>query len=105
MQTGPKTADWVFFWIVAGARFLLPLTIPRYPLPGIVASLLFVAMAFAAIHFGMVDIGFVSKSGKTVEPMDVFWAVVIGLGGVIPAGTLVRLICLATRMVSVFACA
>jgi hypothetical protein len=40
MQTGPETADWVFFWIVAGARFLLPLTIPRYPLPGIVASLL-----------------------------------------------------------------
>jgi len=33
-------SDWVIFWAVAGARFLLPLTIPRYPLPGIVASLL-----------------------------------------------------------------
>jgi hypothetical protein len=30
---------WVF-WVVAVARFLLPLTIPRYPLPGIIASLL-----------------------------------------------------------------
>jgi hypothetical protein len=29
---------WVF-WIVAIARFLIPLTIPRYPLPGIIASL------------------------------------------------------------------
>ena len=39
MQSVPETADWVIFWLVAGARFLLPLTIPRYPLPGIVASL------------------------------------------------------------------
>lgn len=28
------------FWIVAGARFLAPLTIPRFPLPGILASLI-----------------------------------------------------------------
>jgi hypothetical protein len=28
------------FWIVATARFLIPLTIPRYPLPGIIASLI-----------------------------------------------------------------
>ena len=34
-----QTSDWLIFWIVAGARFLLPLTIPRYPLPGIIASL------------------------------------------------------------------
>jgi len=34
------TSDWLVFWIVAGARFLLPLTIPRYPLPGIIASLI-----------------------------------------------------------------
>jgi hypothetical protein len=34
------TSDWWIFWAVAGARFLLPLAIPRYPLPGIVASLL-----------------------------------------------------------------
>ena len=34
-----ETSDWLIFWVVAGARFLLPLTIPRYPLPGIVASL------------------------------------------------------------------
>jgi len=36
---GTESADWLIFWVVAGARFLLPLTIPRYPLPGIVASL------------------------------------------------------------------
>jgi len=34
-----ETSDWLIFWAVAAARFLLPLTIPRYPLPGIVASL------------------------------------------------------------------
>ncbi len=34
-----ETSDWLVFWIVAAARFLLPLTIPRYPLPGIIASL------------------------------------------------------------------
>jgi len=33
------TSDWLIFWVVAGARFLLPLAIPRYPLPGIIASL------------------------------------------------------------------
>lgn len=33
------TSDWLIFWIVAVARFLLPLTIPRYPVPGILASL------------------------------------------------------------------
>jgi hypothetical protein len=30
---------WVF-WVVAIARFLVPLTIPRFPLPGIIASLI-----------------------------------------------------------------
>jgi hypothetical protein len=34
-----ETSDWLIFGVVAAARFLLPLTIPRYPLPGIVASL------------------------------------------------------------------
>jgi hypothetical protein len=34
------TSGWLVFWAVAVARFLLPLTIPRYPLPGIVASLI-----------------------------------------------------------------
>jgi hypothetical protein len=34
-----ETSDWLIFWVVAAARFLLPLAIPRYPLPGIVASL------------------------------------------------------------------
>jgi len=34
-----ESSDWLVFWIVAVARFLLPLTIPRYPLPGILASL------------------------------------------------------------------
>jgi hypothetical protein len=33
------TSDWLIFGVVAAARFLLPLTIPRYPLPGVVASL------------------------------------------------------------------
>jgi len=37
--TGAETSDWLIFWAVAAARFLLPLTIPRYPLPGILASL------------------------------------------------------------------
>jgi hypothetical protein len=35
-----ETSDWLVFWVVAAARFLLPLTIPRYPLPGILASLM-----------------------------------------------------------------
>jgi hypothetical protein len=35
-----ETSGWLVFWAVAVARFLLPLTIPRYPLPGIVASLI-----------------------------------------------------------------
>lgn len=34
------TPDWWIFWAVAGARFFLPLAIPRYPLPGILAALL-----------------------------------------------------------------
>jgi hypothetical protein len=33
-------SDWLVFWIVAGARFLIPLTIPRFPLPGILVSLI-----------------------------------------------------------------
>jgi hypothetical protein len=39
MLAGAETSDWLIFWVVAGARFLLPLTIPRYPVPGILASL------------------------------------------------------------------
>ena len=35
-----EASGWSVFWVVAIARFLLPLTIPRYPVPGIVASLL-----------------------------------------------------------------
>jgi hypothetical protein len=38
MQT--ETTGLFVFWIVAGARFLLPLAIPRYPFPGIAASLI-----------------------------------------------------------------
>jgi hypothetical protein len=34
-----ETSDWLILGVVAAARFLLPLAIPRYPLPGIVASL------------------------------------------------------------------
>jgi hypothetical protein len=32
-------AGLIVFWLVAGARFFVPLSIPRYPLPGILASL------------------------------------------------------------------
>ena len=39
MPAMTDTSDWLIFWVVAAARFLLPLTIPRYPLPGIVAAL------------------------------------------------------------------
>jgi len=35
-----ETSDMVIFWAVVMARFLIPLSIPRYPLPGVVASLL-----------------------------------------------------------------
>jgi hypothetical protein len=38
-MAGAEGIDWLVFWLVAAARFLLPLTIPRYPLPGILASL------------------------------------------------------------------
>jgi hypothetical protein len=39
MLAGTETSDWMVFWIIAVARFLLALTIPRFPLPGILASL------------------------------------------------------------------
>lgn len=35
-----ENSGWLVFWIVAVARILIPLTIPRYPLPGIIASLI-----------------------------------------------------------------
>ncbi|GMQ79472.1 MAG: hypothetical protein BMS9Abin02_2069 [Anaerolineae bacterium] len=34
-----ETSDLIVFWVVVVARFLIPLTIPRYPLPGIIAAL------------------------------------------------------------------
>lgn len=34
------TSDMLVFWAVVIARFLLPLTIPRYPLPGVLACLI-----------------------------------------------------------------
>jgi hypothetical protein len=34
-----ETTDQLVFWAVVAARFLVPLLIPRYPLPAIVASL------------------------------------------------------------------
>jgi hypothetical protein len=40
MLTATDTSDWLIFWVIAGARFLLPLAIPRYPLPAILAALL-----------------------------------------------------------------
>lgn len=36
----PDTFDMLVFWAVVMARFFLPLAIPRYPLPGVVASLI-----------------------------------------------------------------
>ncbi|KKG09080.1 hypothetical protein [Methanosarcina sp. 2.H.A.1B.4] len=35
-----ETSDLVIFWAVVIARFLIPLSIPRYPLPGVLASLI-----------------------------------------------------------------
>jgi len=39
MQVVIENPELLVFWVVAIARFIVPLTIPRYPLPGIVASL------------------------------------------------------------------
>ena len=35
-----ETTDLLIFWAVVGARFLVPLTIPRFPLPGVIAALI-----------------------------------------------------------------
>jgi hypothetical protein len=35
-----ETSDLVIFWVVVLSRFLVPLVIPRYPLPGILACLI-----------------------------------------------------------------
>lgn len=35
----PETSDILVFWVVVMARFVIPLAIPSYPLPGIIASL------------------------------------------------------------------
>jgi hypothetical protein len=35
-----ETSDLLIFWIIVAARFLVPLTIPRYPLPAILAALI-----------------------------------------------------------------
>lgn len=40
MEVGLGSLDGRVFWAVATARFLLPLAIPRYPLPAILASLI-----------------------------------------------------------------
>jgi hypothetical protein len=40
MLTILDNPDLLVFWFVAAARFIVPLTIPRYPLPGITASLI-----------------------------------------------------------------
>ena len=37
---GLAPADWAILFLIAGARLLLPLAIPRFPLPGILAALL-----------------------------------------------------------------
>ena len=40
MDASISTSDWAVFWLVAGSRLLLPLLIPRFPLPAILAALL-----------------------------------------------------------------
>jgi hypothetical protein len=35
----PDTLDLLIFWALVMALFLIPLSIPKYPLPGIIASL------------------------------------------------------------------
>jgi len=35
----PDTSDMLIFWVVVATRFLVPLSIPKYPLPGLIASL------------------------------------------------------------------
>ena len=40
MDTSISGSDWAVFWLVAGSRLLLPLLIPRFPLPAILAALL-----------------------------------------------------------------
>ena len=40
MPAGTETSYLWAFWVVAAARFFAPLTIPRFPLPGILASLI-----------------------------------------------------------------
>ena len=36
----PDASDQIIFWLVVAARFLVPLLIPRYPLPAVVAALI-----------------------------------------------------------------
>ena len=36
----PDTSDMLIFWAVVMARFFIPLAIPRYPLPGVLACLI-----------------------------------------------------------------
>lgn len=45
------TSDQMVVWSVVLGRFLLPLTIPRYPLPGIVASMLLDAADYKIFDF------------------------------------------------------
>ena len=40
MFSAAEPSDLVIFWVVVGARLLVPIAIPRFPLPGILASLL-----------------------------------------------------------------
>ena len=35
-----ETSDLLIFWVVVAARFLVPLLIPRFPLPAILAALI-----------------------------------------------------------------
>jgi hypothetical protein len=39
MPASTDASALLVFWVIAGARFLVPISIPRYPLPGILASL------------------------------------------------------------------
>jgi len=45
----------------------------------IVASVIFVALTYAGMRYGGLDLAFTSKAGKVVDAMGIFWAIVTGL--------------------------
>lgn len=63
-----QNSEWLVFWIVAAARILIPLTIPRYPLPGIVASLILDAVDQTIFQqFPGLNLGFYQGYDKALD--------------------------------------